>query len=32
VCGPSGFMQSVIAAAGNLGVRGERIHHEDFAF
>jgi len=32
VCGPSGFMQSVIAAARNLGVRGERIHHEDFAF
>jgi len=32
VCGPSGFMQGVIAAARNLGVRGERIHHEDFAF
>jgi ferredoxin-NADP reductase len=32
VCGPSGFMQSVIAAARRLGVRGECIHHEDFAF
>ena len=32
VCGPSGFMQSVIAAARRVGVRGERIHHEDFAF
>jgi predicted ferric reductase/uncharacterized protein with FMN-binding domain len=31
VCGPSGFMQSVIAAARRAGVRGERIHHEDFA-
>jgi ferredoxin-NADP reductase len=32
VCGPGGFMQGVIAAARALGVRGERIHHEDFAF
>jgi ferredoxin-NADP reductase len=32
VCGPTGFMQSVIAAARKAGVRGERIHHEDFAF
>jgi predicted ferric reductase len=32
VCGPQGFMQTVIAAARLAGVRGERIHHEDFAF
>ena len=32
VCGPGGFMQGVITAARDLGVRGERIHHEDFAF
>ena len=32
VCGPGGFMHSVIAAARSAGVRGERIHHEDFAF
>ena len=32
VCGPHDFMQSVISAARAAGVRGERIHHEDFAF
>ena len=32
VCGPHGFMQTVIAAARTAGVRGERIHHEDFTF
>jgi ferredoxin-NADP reductase len=32
VCGPAGFMQSVIAAARRLGVRNERIHYEEFAF
>jgi predicted ferric reductase len=32
VCGPGGFMQSVIAAARRAGVPHQRIHHEDFAF
>ncbi len=32
ICGPDGFMNSVIDAARRAGVRSERIHHEDFAF
>ena len=32
VCGPSGFMKQLIAQARLLGVRDERIHHEDFEF
>ena len=32
ICGPDGFTQGVSAAARRLGVGGERIHHEDFAF
>jgi ferredoxin-NADP reductase len=32
VCGPSGFMKQLIAQARRLGVRSERIHHEDFEF
>ena len=32
VCGPGGFMSSLIAAARSLGVPRRRIHHEDFAF
>ena len=32
ICGPTGFTHGVIAAARGLGVSGERIHHEDFAF
>jgi predicted ferric reductase len=32
VCGPGGFMRSLIDAARSLGVPTGRIHHEDFAF
>jgi len=32
VCGPGGFMRSLIDAARSLGVPAKRIHHEDFAF
>ena len=32
VCGPDSFTQGVIAAARRLGVRGGRIHYEEFAF
>lgn len=32
VCGPRGFAHAVTAAARALGVRPQRIHHEDFAF
>jgi len=32
VCGPGGFMRSLIDAARTLGVPPARIHHEDFAF
>jgi len=32
VCGPGGFMKSLIEAARSLGVPSTRIHHEDFAF
>jgi predicted ferric reductase len=32
VCGPSGFMKQLIVQARLLGVRSERIHHEDFEF
>lgn len=32
VCGPGGFMHGVIEAARRAGVRGERIHYEEFAF
>jgi len=32
ICGPEGFTGHVIAAASNLGVTSERIHHEAFAF
>jgi ferredoxin-NADP reductase len=32
VCGPGGFMRSLIDAAHSLGVPAKRIHHEDFAF
>ncbi|MCX6362805.1 MAG: hypothetical protein NTW58_01265, partial [Actinobacteria bacterium] len=32
VCGPGGFMRSLIDAARSLGVPPARIHHEDFAF
>ena len=32
VCGPGGFMRSLIDAARSLGVPTGHIHHEDFAF
>ena len=32
VCGPGGFMRHVIDTTRSLGVPGERIHNEDFAF
>lgn len=32
VCGPNGFMDSVIKMVVNAGVPEKRIHHESFAF
>ena len=32
ICGPDGFTRRFIAVARHLGVRGDRIHHEEFAF
>ncbi len=32
VCGPGGFSESIVSAVRRLGVPGQRIHHEAFAF
>ena len=32
ICGPAGFDDEVVAAAGRLGVRGDQIHIESFGF
>jgi ferredoxin-NADP reductase len=32
ICGPSGFSQTVMSAARQLGVPKDRIHHEAFSF
>jgi len=32
VCGPNGFMDSVIRMVTSAGVPEKRIHHESFAF
>jgi ferredoxin-NADP reductase len=32
VCGPEGFREALVAAAGEAGVRASQIHHETFSF
>jgi predicted ferric reductase len=32
ICGPEGFTERFIAVARHLGLRGDHIHHEEFAF